>query len=94
MALALTLGCGASGPTNPLATHARAVVDVTVRYVNLEGGCWTLEAAKTVRYLPLNLPDQFRHDGLNVHADLVRRDDYASTCMVGPVVEILSIQPR
>jgi hypothetical protein len=47
-----------------------------------------------VQYLPLNLPDQFRQDGLAVRAELQRRDDHGSYCMVGPVVEILSIRER
>ena len=33
-------------------------------------------------------------DGLQVQADLLRRADYGSVCMLGPVVEILSIRPR
>lgn len=94
MAVVLALGCTASGLTDPLATHSRAAVDATVRFVDIEGGCWTLQVTSSSRYQPLNLPDRFRQDGLNVHADLVRRDDYASVCMLGPVVEIVSIQPR
>jgi hypothetical protein len=47
-----------------------------------------------VHYLPLNLPEEFQRDGLRVRAELLRRDDYGSTCQVGPVVEVLSIRRR
>jgi hypothetical protein len=89
---ALTGACAGAAPTDPLQSNTHAVVNASVRFLNLEGGCWTLEPAPGVHYLPLNLPEQFRRDGLNVQADLLRRDDYASICMVGPVVEILSIR--
>jgi len=94
LASALTSACAASAPTDPLRSNPRAVVNATVQFQTLEGGCWTLEVSQGVSYLPLNLPDQFRQDGLQVQADLVRRDDHASVCMIGPVVEVLSIRSR
>ncbi len=84
--------CAGAAPTDPLQSNTHAVVSASVRFLNLEGGCWTLEPSAGVHYLPLNLPEQFRRDGLKVQADLLRRDDYDSICMVGPVVEILSIR--
>jgi len=86
--------CSGAPPTDPLRTGQHAVVDATVQLLNLEGGCWTLAVGENVHYLPLNLADSLRRDGLAVRAELVRRDDYASICMVGPVVQILSIQTR
>jgi len=84
--------CARAAPTDPLQANTHPVVNASVRFLNLEGGCWTLEPSPGVHYLPLNLPEQFRRDGLKVQADLLRRDDYFSFCMVGPVVEILSIR--
>jgi hypothetical protein len=83
-----------AGPSDPLASNTRATVTASIAFLNLEGGCWTIEMSPNVHYLPLNLPDEFRRDGLKVQADLRRRDDYGSFCMVGPVVEILSIHAR
>jgi len=84
--------CAGAAPTDPLQSNTHAVVNASVRFLNLEGGCWTLEPSAGVHYLPLNLPEQFRRDGLKVQADLLHRDDYDSICMVGPVVEIPSIR--
>jgi len=85
-------GVGPTDPADPLRFSTHAVVDASVRFLDLEGGCWTLEVSPRVHYLPLNLAEQFRQDGLKVQAELLRRDDYASICMVGPVVQILSIR--
>lgn len=94
IASALTSACVASAPTDPLRFNPRAVVNATVQFQSIEGGCWTLQVSPDVRYLPLNLPDRFRQDGLQVRVDLLRRDDHGSVCMLGPVVEILSIRSR
>lgn len=94
VASALTSACVAAAPTDPLRSDPRAVVNATVQFASIEGGCWTLRVSQSVSYLPLNLPDQFRTDGLQVRVDLLRRDDYGSVCMLGPVVEILSIRSR
>jgi hypothetical protein len=93
LAGALAGACG-KAPTNPLAESRLAVVDAAVRLLDLEGGCWTLEVSQKVHYLPIDIPTQFRQDGLPVRATVLRLDDYSSACMVGPVVQLLSIQPR
>ena len=65
-----------------------------VRFLNLEGGCWTLTREEHVYYQPINLPDEFKQDGLRVRVDFTERPDMASICMVGPIVEIRSIEAR
>ena len=85
---------GACVPVEPLESTTHAIVDASVEFLNVEGGCWTIEVREHVHYLPLDLPEEFRRDGLRVRAELLRRDDYYSTCMVGPVVEVLSIRRR
>src|SRR3990170_3501441 len=94
LAFALAGACSGEVPTDPLKSETHALVNATVEFLNLEGGCWTIAPSEHVYYLPLNLPDQFRRDGLKVQVEVLRRDDYASVCMVGPVVQILSIRSR
>jgi hypothetical protein len=43
---------------------------------------------------PLNLPADFRVDGLAVEADTRRRDDVATIGLAGPVLELLRIRRR
>jgi len=94
LAFALVGACTSEIPTDPLKSETHATVNATVEFLNLEGGCWTIAPSEHVYYLPLNLPDQFRQDGLKVRVELLRRDDYGSVCMVGSVVQILSIHAR
>jgi hypothetical protein len=47
-------------PVDPLASDTRASVTASIAFLNLEGGCWTIEMSPTVHYLPMNLPDEFR----------------------------------
>ena len=83
---AAMLGCSA-WPFDP------GDVNASIRFLNLEGGCWTLAVERT-HYLPLNLPAEFKQDGLPVRVEFRERRDYGSVCQVGPVVEILSIHAR
>lgn len=61
-----------------------------VRFIDIEGGCWTIEAAGDL-YEPIDLPAAFQEDGLEVDFEAVERDDLASICQVGPIVELLRI---
>jgi hypothetical protein len=68
-------------------------VDATVEFLNIESGCWALTVSSALRFEPANLPTEFRVDGLKVQAT-VRHSPTASTCMIGPVVELIAIQRR
>ena len=64
----------------------------TVQYVDVTGGCWRIVSYDGVNYEPVNLPDEFKKDGLAVRFSAKRRDDVVTTCMVGQVVELLGIR--
>ncbi|MFN2570841.1 MAG: hypothetical protein ABR537_04395 [Gemmatimonadales bacterium] len=69
------------------------VVDAnaTVRYVNLEGGCWVLQT-DAGRYEPVNLPSAYAVDGLQVYVELHTEPRMVSACMVAPLVTIETIR--
>lgn len=74
---------------DPLGTNA------TVRFVNVEGGCWILVAENGVTFEPVTLPDSYRQDGLDVRFAYQPRNDAGSYCMVGgEIVEVTSIETR
>ena len=55
----------------------------------LEGGCWIYTIGNT-SYSPFSQdPDFYQHEAL-IRAEFLVRDDMASICMVGPVIEILN----
>lgn len=68
----------------------------TVRFVDLEGGCWAIDldaagGATGERLQPAGLAEDFRVDSLRVRVR-VRPVDAMSFCMLGRVVEIESIE--
>jgi inhibitor of cysteine peptidase len=66
----------------------------TVHYMDIEGGLYVIDAADGTKYNPVNLPDSFKSDGMEIEADIRRRDDLTSIAMVGPMIEVLRIRPR
>jgi len=66
----------------------------TVRFIDIEGGCWVIRVDDSLQYEPIGLPDTFQVDGLDVRALLTLRDDMASICMTGRIAEVLGIEER
>jgi len=66
----------------------------TVQFVNVEGGCWRVLGADGTSYEPTNLSTAFRIDGLPVTLVLAPAKNAGSYCMVGELVDILSIERR
>lgn len=88
--------CGASAPiptdqASPLAPGQVLTANATIRFVNLEGGCWVIETAPSHRYEPVNLGAAFRTDGLSVRVVLRDAPDMSGVCQMGPFVTIDSI---
>jgi len=90
----LLCAAGALACTDRQITAPGPGVNATVRFLNLEGGCWTITPDERVHYLPLNLAAAFKRDGLRVRVDFLERNDYSSVCQVGPVIQIRSISIR
>ncbi len=86
-----TLGCASSEEAPPAADDAMFVVEGNVRFLNIEGGCWGLQT-DSATYEPVGgFPEGFRQDQLAVRAT-VRSVDGASICMIGPLVELVTIE--
>ena len=79
-----------SGPTSPDEVTTRA----TVRFVDVEGGCWRLDAASGISYDPVGLPPAFRIDGRRVVVTLRFPGDVGSLCQVGVLAKVVSIRDR
>lgn len=85
----LPAGCSPAGPLDESTIRADAVV----ARLEIEGGCWVLDTGRE-RYEPVNLGEAFRRDGLEVAFTARIRDDMASICQVGRLVEIVEIRER
>lgn len=64
----------------------------SIKYIGLEGGFYGIVADDGKRYDPVNLPEEFRQDGLRVRIELRPRPDMASLHMWGMIVEVLKIE--
>ncbi|HET9887411.1 MAG TPA: hypothetical protein VFR10_07860 [bacterium] len=67
-------------------------MDGTVLKKPAEGGCWVIHSLDGTEYEPMNLTDEYRVEGTRVRALLRTRSDMSSTCMVGTIVEVVSIE--
>jgi hypothetical protein len=63
-----------------------------VRWIELEGGFYGLVSSEGERYLPLELPEAFRRDGLKVEVR-GRVEKVVSFRMWGTALRILEIHP-
>ncbi|MEO8294580.1 MAG: hypothetical protein ABI613_03615 [Gemmatimonadota bacterium] len=66
----------------------------TVHLVNVEGGCWRLDAANGSHYeiYKGSAPAGLLEDGRQVTATVKLRPDLMSICMVGPIIEVISVE--
>jgi hypothetical protein len=77
----------------PLSENQLVPTDATVRFSEIEGGCWALETSKGT-YEPLNLPPAYRVHGLRVHVVMRGAPNYYSVCMMAPLVSLDTISRR
>ncbi len=85
------LGCASQQEAPPAPDDATFVIEGNVRFIDVEGGCWGI-GTDSATYEPVGgIPDGFRQDQLAVRAT-VRGVEGASICMIGPLVEIVTIE--
>jgi hypothetical protein len=84
-------GTGPAGP--PLSVNEALATNATVRFVDLEGGCWAIETPAGT-YEPIGLPAAFRIHGLAVHVVLRGAPEMVSVCQMAPLVRLDSIRAR
>jgi heat shock protein HslJ len=63
----------------------------TVKWQTLESGFYAIDADDGKKYEPINLPSEYRVNGLRVRVTAKERDDMASINMYGTIIEITSI---
>jgi hypothetical protein len=65
-----------------------------VHHLDLEGGVYVIRTEDGAQYRPIELPEEFRVDGLAVEASAKRRDDVLTVDMAGQAIELLDIRKR
>ena len=66
----------------------------TVRAVGVEGGCWQFEAddGRKFELARSFAPAALLQDGKKATLVLKARGDLMSTCMIGPIVEVVQVE--
>ena len=96
--LALLAGCAGSaapaGRPTPAADEAARseVVMGTVRHIDLEGGFYGIVTDDGRRLEPVNLPREYRKDGVRLRARVVSLRDRVSIRMWGTPVRIIEFE--
>jgi len=93
--LILIFAVACSSPTSSELPAGAVRVNGTVHYFNLEGGFWAIRGDDGVTYDPIGgLPPAFQRENLLVSIVAKIRTDIGGIHMVGPLVEVLSIEQR
>ena len=61
-------------------------------YNDFEGGFYGILSDNGEKYDPINLPDEYKENGINVRFKLKILDNQTSTHMWGTIVEIIEIE--
>ncbi|MEO5739552.1 MAG: hypothetical protein ABIS29_03050 [Vicinamibacterales bacterium] len=93
--VATILSAACASPTAPQVPPGAIQINGTIRYFALEGGFWAVRGDDGVTYDPMNgLQSEFQRENLRVTLVAKVRNDMGGIHMVGPIVEVLSIQHR
>ncbi len=93
-ALAL-IAVACAAPTAPTVPEGAIRVNGTVHHLNLEGGFWAIRSDDGVTYDPIHeLASTFQVENLRVTLVGRVRSDMGGVHMVGPIIEVLSIEKR
>lgn len=82
-------------PQEPMTDSTAFRSSGTVRAVNIEGGCWRFDA-QDGRHFELekgSAPAGLLVDGKQATLTLRPRPDLMSTCMIGPIAEVVRVEP-
>ena len=86
LSVGLLLGCNKQNPVNYESGNGQ------VSYINLEGGFYGIKTDDGKNLEPINLPEEFKTDGIRVSFNYKLRTDLASCRMWGTIVEIIEIK--
>ena len=89
---ALLAALASPGCSSPDESEAFTVVGTMKFEAGVEGGCWVFQADSGHEYeLVGEKVDQIRVDGRRYELKVKPRPDFASICMIAPIVEVLEV---
>ena len=95
LGLLLLVAVSCASPTVPSVPDGAIRVNGTVQFFSLEGGFWAVRGDDGVTYDPMNgLAPSFQRENLRVTLVARVRNDIGGVHMVGPIVQVISIEAR
>jgi len=79
----------AGGPDK---TGKNIVIEGTLVHNELEGGFFTIQDQDGKIYVPINLPEKYAKDGLQVRVKAIPSNDVGGIHMVGEYIEIVTVE--
>ncbi|MCX7875677.1 MAG: hypothetical protein N2321_05835 [Melioribacteraceae bacterium] len=73
-------------------TENSSLTKGTVKYISLEGGFYGIISENNEKFDPINLPNEFKKDGLKFLFSYKERNDLTSIHMWGKIIEIIEIK--
>ncbi|MBN1638987.1 MAG: protease inhibitor I42 family protein [Ignavibacteriales bacterium] len=73
-------------------TQSNGGITGTIRYIELEGGFYGILSDDGQKYDPINLPQEYHVDGLQIEFTFNKRDDVSSFRQWGTIIEIITIK--
>jgi hypothetical protein len=83
---------GGQGPDSQAGATALQVVTGTIRFIDAEGGFYGIVTDDGKKLDPVNLPQEFRKDGLRISARVEPLQDRVSMRMWGTPVRIIEFK--
>lgn len=90
--LLFVTGCATAGATTEEDCIDCIEAQGTVRYSQVEGGFWYLEADDGAKYDPYGIPEEFAIDGLRVKFIVQPQPDRMGFHMMGTIVKLIEIE--
>lgn len=83
-----------SGQEQPISDAEHAWINGTVKYIEVEGGFYGIITQDGTQLDPVNLPEEFQEDGLEVKFLMKEAEEQLSFHMWGELVDIVKIRRR
>ena len=87
VAAAVSTTCAGPEPFEPIVAPGAFVVEGTVWRAT---SCWGIVTDSTA-YQAIGLDERYQRDGLRVKASVRLADEQLGVCMIGPIVDVLSV---
>lgn len=90
--MCISVAASSCAPENTMTLKGSYIITGTMRYLDIEGGCWQFKSTNGTDYEILgSQTDRIQVDGLLARLRVRNSNEGATICMVGTIVELIDI---